>query len=343
MAGFTPGTPIAPETPLAALDFVAFDTETTGCASATGRMVEIGAIRFRLDGSEQEHFTRLVNPLRPIPRSVTAIHGITDEMVRDCAPESGVLPEFLAFLGDPSRTVLMAHNARFDMAFVAAALARCGLDAPPHTVIDTVRLARQRFSGLTSYSLRSLVRYCALGDATEHRGLADSIALMGVFLRLAAKPPALKTAGDLFALASTGRMWGENSDRRRPATEAGVAPFGRRWFAGRKSFSTESSPVVSDISSSLEGCGSGCEHDVRPDETVSSRSGDEPARLAAAITMGRTISIVYDGGRTAGQRRRLTPLKIVESFEVAYLVAYCHTDRRQKQYRLDRIRELIVE
>jgi DNA polymerase III epsilon subunit family exonuclease len=314
-------TPIAPDTPLADLEFVAFDTETTGAASATGRMVEIGAVRFRLDGTELDRFTRLVNPLRPIPPMVTRIHGITDAMVRDCPPEPEVLPEFLAFLGDPGRTVLMAHNARFDMAFVGGALRRAAVSAPPHAVIDTVRLSRRRAAGLPSHSLRSLVRIFGVGDTTEHRGLSDSVALKQVFLSLAARPPALATAGDLFALAPAWHLRAEESRYRRPADEECRTRLGRPARSWRGEF--ETTVIVSE------------------DRPVAAT--DHQTRLGEAITAGRSVDLVYDGGRSAGERRRVTPLRIVASVGVTYLLAFCHTDRKQKQYRLDRIREVNME
>ncbi|HEX6984506.1 MAG TPA: exonuclease domain-containing protein [Planctomycetaceae bacterium] len=342
MAGPSARTPIAADARLEELEFVAFDTETTGCASATGRMVELGAVRFRLDGTGLDRFTRLVNPLRPIPATVTAIHGITDAMVRDCPAEAEVLPEFLAFLGDPRRTVLMAHNARFDMAFVGSALARCGMPAPPHVVIDTVRLSRRRAKGLPSHSLRSLVRCFRIGETTEHRGLSDSIALKQVFLNLVARPPALETAGDLFALVPAWRLTAEVSHFRRQPEEScrerrSVGPsLGVGRFAAGALFHgpfaaevTGETVLGTEVSAGESGGTEPC--------------GDEPARLAEAIAAGRTVTLVYDGGRTAGQRRSLTPLRLVVSAEVTYLLAFCHADRKQKQFRVDRIRELVIE
>ncbi len=66
-------------------------------------------------------------------------------------------------------------------------------------------------------------------------------------------------------------------------------------------------------------------------------------RLTEAIASGQVVSLVYDGGRTAGKRRRVTPLRLIASASVTYLLAWCHTDAKQKQYRMDRIRELQFE
>jgi DNA polymerase III epsilon subunit family exonuclease len=196
--------PISLETRLDALEFVAFDTETTGCTAESGRMVEIGAVRFRSDGSEVDRFQTLINPRRSIPWAVTRIHGITDDMVRDCPCESEVLPTFISFLGDASSTILMAHNAGFDMAFVGNALARCGLSPPVHAVLDTVRLSRRRAPELPSHSLRSIVRSFGLGTTTDHRGLSDSVHLMQIFQRLVARSPAIESVDHLFQLVRPG-------------------------------------------------------------------------------------------------------------------------------------------
>lgn len=314
------------ETPLSEVEFVAFDTETTGCTSATGRMVEVGAVRFRLDGTELDRYQQLINPLRSIPSSVIAVHGITDAMVQHCPDEREVLPEFLRFLGDPSRTLLMAHNASFDMGFVGAAIQRCQLAFPTHLVIDSVRLSRRRSAGLPSHSLSSLVRSFGIGPSTEHRALSDSIALKEVFLNLVSRPPELMTLADLFAVVP-GRQMSASS---LTAGSPGRRSWSSRRYGGqrfpRRMFRAEPFPLI-------EGDGSA--------ETPHFQ--EERMLLLKAISTARSVSLVYEGGRSAGERRRLTPIRLVASSEVTYLLAFCHVDRKQKQYRLDRIRDLAVE
>ncbi|MBI4719926.1 MAG: 3'-5' exonuclease [Chitinivibrionia bacterium] len=92
------------------IDFTVFDLETTGLDPGLGhKIVEIGALRTGLDGGERV-FQALVNPERPIPQSASAIHNITDDMVKSAPPIAEVLPSFLDFCRD---TVIVAHNARF--------------------------------------------------------------------------------------------------------------------------------------------------------------------------------------------------------------------------------------
>ena len=119
------------------VEFVAFDLETTGLSSAFCHIVEFGAVRFRADGTELDRLEQLVDPGCPVPRDATAVHGITNDMIRGQPTVEEVLPEFLQFLGGTD-TILMAHNASFDLGFLAVALHRLGANVPEHPVVDIV-------------------------------------------------------------------------------------------------------------------------------------------------------------------------------------------------------------
>ncbi len=110
--------------PLADLVCVAFDTETTGLdPDGDDEILAIGAVR--LEGARlkaEDTFSELVKPTRPIPAESTRYHGITDKQVRYKPPLEVVLPRFAEFVGDAS--VLVAHNAAFDMHFLSAARQR---------------------------------------------------------------------------------------------------------------------------------------------------------------------------------------------------------------------------
>jgi DNA polymerase III alpha subunit (gram-positive type) len=95
--------------PLSDVEFVAFDLETTGLFPVTCRIVEFGAMRFRLDGQQLDCLEQLVDPKCLIPRAVTWIHGINDAMVRGKPTVGEIMPKFLEFLGGPE-TILLAHN-----------------------------------------------------------------------------------------------------------------------------------------------------------------------------------------------------------------------------------------
>ncbi|TVQ38648.1 MAG: 3'-5' exonuclease [Spirochaetaceae bacterium] len=157
--------------------FTAFDFETTGLYPATDRIVEFGAVRFR-EGRVLDSFDALVNPGIPIPENAVLVSGITNEMVHGKPPVEQVIPQFMQFV---EGTVLVAHNAQFDVGFLRAALDSTGMAGLTNVIIDTQVLAQRAFPRLKSYSLQALVGELALQRGTAHRGLDDSIMCMRLF------------------------------------------------------------------------------------------------------------------------------------------------------------------
>jgi DNA polymerase III epsilon subunit family exonuclease len=166
-------------------EFVAFDTETTGLSAVCNRIVEIGAVKFNLDGSTIETFQSLVNPERLIPESVTAIHGIDDEMVKDAETIKPVLKRFITFCGENS--ILIAHNAKFDISFIGYELGRTGMNFGKNPVVDTIRIYRRLHPGLQSYSLDSLIYEFEIATRQEHRALEDAEMVQELFLNVREK------------------------------------------------------------------------------------------------------------------------------------------------------------
>jgi len=154
-----------------------FDTETTGFSSRTDRIVEIGAVKFR-GGKVIEKKSWLVNPQRKIPYWVQKIHGISNETVSDKPPFSQVYPEFEDFIRG---SVLMAHNARFDVAFMAAEIARAKQAVPPNPVLDSLRLFRLWYPDSASHTLSDLAEHTDISAGRFHRGLADSMHVYLIF------------------------------------------------------------------------------------------------------------------------------------------------------------------
>ena len=179
-------------------DFIAFDLETTGLHPTGDRIIEIGAVRFAADGSVVDEFEQLVRPDRPIPAEATAVNGISDEMVADQPAIHEVLPRFLDFLGNAS--ILLAHNAPFDLSFLAVACGRCGCPPPTHPIVDTCHLARRRIS-LPNYKLETLGRHLRVIDVEEHRALSDACLLTKVFLHLVQRPLPIRNARQLLELS----------------------------------------------------------------------------------------------------------------------------------------------
>ncbi len=164
--------------PLREVTFVVVDLETTGGSAHTEAITEIGAVKVR-GGEVLGEFATLVDPGRSIPPQITILTGITDAMVYDAPPIEAVLPAFLEFIRG---SVLVAHNAGFDVGFLKAACARMNLPWPGPAVVDTVRLARKVLTRVEAPSVRlsALAQLLGARVAPDHRALTDARATVDV-------------------------------------------------------------------------------------------------------------------------------------------------------------------
>jgi DNA polymerase-3 subunit epsilon len=178
------------------VSFVALDTETTGLFPIMHRLVEVGAVRFRLDGQELATFQTLINPEIPIPKDVQHVHGITDRMVRGKPTIEYVLPQFIEFLGHHD-TILLAHNAPFDLGFLAMALTRLRITYPPHYLLDTLDMARRLYPAWPSHSLEYVATRLKVAKRAEHRALSDARLVKDIFPAVLQHVPAVRTITDL--------------------------------------------------------------------------------------------------------------------------------------------------
>ena len=126
-------------TPLRETTFVVVDLETTGGSPLACQITEIGAVKVR-GGEVLGEFQTLVNPHSAIPPFIAVLTGITDSMVAGAPGIESALPAFLDFARG---TVLVAHNAPFDLGFLRAACDRTGTQWPGNDSLDTARLARR--------------------------------------------------------------------------------------------------------------------------------------------------------------------------------------------------------
>ena len=128
-------------------EFTVFDIETTGLSSTKDKITEIGAVKIR-NGEIIDYFSSLINPEVPIPANIQELTGITDEMVKDAPTIDTVLPKFLDFVGN---SVIVAHNANFDVAFIRNAAKNMSLSVN-NTILDTLELSRLLFPSLVGTS-----------------------------------------------------------------------------------------------------------------------------------------------------------------------------------------------
>ena len=166
---------------ISTLDFVAFDTETTGLYPASESLVEVAAVRFDLKTGAKEYFQTLVNPGKPIPWEAARVHGITDEMVFDAPPAEKILPAFFQFL---EGAIPVAHNAPFDLGFLSLHAVRNGFMPPEGPVLDSCMFSRRVCPQFASHRLQALVQEFAIEEGTFHRALADTKSCMEVFRKL---------------------------------------------------------------------------------------------------------------------------------------------------------------
>lgn len=172
-------TDLGPE--LIDVTFVVVDLETTGGGPGLNSITEFGAVKVR-GGEVIGEFATLVNPGVPIPPFITVLTGITTAMTV-VAPKIGqVMPSFLEFLGSDPSTVLVAHNAGFDVGHLKAAAKGLDLPFPRVQVLDTVKLARRTFSRdeVPNYKLGTLARICNTSVEPSHRALDDARATVDV-------------------------------------------------------------------------------------------------------------------------------------------------------------------
>ena len=178
--------------------FVVFDLETTGLRPGTARPCEIGAVRVqRL--ALGDRFQTLANPGAPLQPSIAALTGLRDAELRRAPPVPAAVRRFLDFAGD---AVLVAHNARFDLAFLDAETMRLTGRRVEATAVDTVALAR-RLLGRQPANLSALAHRFVTQARPCHRALPDAEATAEILLCLIglAQERGARTVADLAELA----------------------------------------------------------------------------------------------------------------------------------------------
>ena len=182
--------------------YVVVDLETTGLRPGQSGICEIGAVRLR--GFEVEaEFETLVDPGQPIAAGASAVTGLRNEHLRGAPRPAEAVRSFLEFAGD---AVLVAHNARFDLAFLDRETERLTGSRIGSPVVDTVRLARRLLAGrVAGFGLGQLAWFLGTAERPCHRALPDARATAELLLALIglAQERGARTVADLTDLAAT--------------------------------------------------------------------------------------------------------------------------------------------
>ena len=157
--------------------YVVFDIETTGFSPLSDRIIEIGAVKV-VNGTITDKFSTFVNPDIPIPFRIEQLTSINDGMVLPAPKIDKVLPDFLKFC---EGCALVAHNASFDVSFIAHNAEELGLPFDP-TVLDTVTLARILLPQLNRYKLDTVAKALNVSLENHHRAVDDAGATAEIFV-----------------------------------------------------------------------------------------------------------------------------------------------------------------
>ena len=177
--------------------FVAVDTETTGLDFDLCNIIEIGAVKVD-NGQIIDSFKTLINVDEKLPPFIVHLTGITDEMLADAPSLNEVVADFDAFVGD---SILLAHNASFDMNFLYTAYERALGRPLRNDYVDTLRVARRALPQLQHRTLPDLCEVFEVVNEGEHRAYGDALAMVQCYLRM--RDIVIESFGDEEAYANS--------------------------------------------------------------------------------------------------------------------------------------------
>ena len=162
-------------------DYTVLDLETTGLSHLRDHIIEIAALRVRNE-CVAERFHALIQCPIPLPQPVSELTGLSGPQLMTEGRQIGdVLRECLEFIGSD---LLVIHHAAFDYSFLQAGCKKIGLPPPKNQCMDTLKLARQKLSGLSSYSLEAVSAYFGFDVTGCHRALRDCKLTLGIYQKL---------------------------------------------------------------------------------------------------------------------------------------------------------------
>ncbi|MBR6779158.1 MAG: 3'-5' exoribonuclease [Clostridia bacterium] len=159
--------------------YVVFDLETTGLEANKEEIIEIGACKV-VNGRIEETFSTFVKPSKKIPKEITELTGIDDNMVAEAPTINYVLPDFFKFCHG---STMVAHNISFDISFIHAVAKKLSYNFD-HINMDTIEIAKRKLPGLKNYKLGTVVEALNIVLDNAHRAIHDATATAKVFIKL---------------------------------------------------------------------------------------------------------------------------------------------------------------
>ena len=158
--------------------FVVFDLETTGFSNKNDKITEIGAVKVK-NFEIVDRFNELINPEKDISYKVQELTGITNDLIKDKPTIEEILPKFMEFVGD---SVLVAHNAEFDIGFINQKCKEMNIEFKNKSV-DTLMLARILLPHLKRFKLNNLTKELGVPLHNHHRAVDDAAATAQIFIK----------------------------------------------------------------------------------------------------------------------------------------------------------------
>lgn len=158
--------------------FVVFDLETTGFSNKNDKITEIGAVKVE-NFKVVDRFSQLINPEKDISYKVQELTGITNDLIKDKPTIEEVLPKFVEFIGD---SVLVAHNADFDMGFMQQKCREQNIEFK-NTSVDTLTLARTLLPHMKRFRLNLIAKELGIPLLNHHRAVDDAEATAHIFIK----------------------------------------------------------------------------------------------------------------------------------------------------------------
>ncbi len=159
--------------------YCVLDLETTGFSASNDKITEIGIMKVK-NKEVIDEFSCFVNPERHIPERVSEVTNITDDMVKDAETIDKIFPKVLEFLGDQKETVIVAHNANFDVGFLKQNAKALGYEFN-YSYLDTLSLAKDLFPDYKKYKLGKIAENLGIKVEVAHRALDDVDTTVKVF------------------------------------------------------------------------------------------------------------------------------------------------------------------